>query len=209
MGKWIMRPAERALAAAGYPVLNLSYPSLKQPLDELVAGLAEQIAPFAARHAGPVHFVGHSLGGLIIRRMMVTHRPTNLGRVVTVGTPHHGSALSNFTRRIGLERALLGQMGDLLCVGRPAEVEALLGKVDYPLGSIAGNRPGWQAVFGFCFTETHDGKVTISSSKVAGMTGHIIVPFGHDQMVSKAEVHRQIIAFLREASFDDAGAGLE
>jgi len=201
MARWIMRPAERALGTEGYETLNLSYASTRRSLDAIVEALDKQIAPFAQQRRA-IHFVGHSLGGLVIRRYLVTRRPDNLGKVVMFGTPNHGSELANFTRQIGLERIFLGQMGDVLCVGRPTDVEAQLGSVDYPLGVIAGNRPGWQNIFGPCFKETHDGKVTISSSKLAGMTDHIVVPYGHDEMVRKPEAQAQMVHFIRESRFE-------
>ncbi len=197
----VMRPVARALAREGFAVLNLSYPSMTKPVVDLADGLEARVAAFAKSIDGPVHFVGHSLGGLIIRAYLQRHRPTNLGKVVMLGTPNHGSEAADLARTLGLARITLGPVGRHLYTHRTPQDEASLGQIDYPLGIIAGNRPRNPPMFALCFREPNDGKVSIRSTKVEGMADHIILPVAHDAMPMKSAVHAQIIAFLRDGQF--------
>ncbi len=196
-----MRPTAAALDDAGFPTLNLTYPSLTAKLDTIVTGLAVPIKSFADATGGPVHFIGHSLGGLVIRRLLATHRPAQLGKVIMLGTPNNGSEMADLAYRLHVDRIFLGKVGRFLCTRRTVDDEALLGPVDYPLGIIAGNRPDWPNAFAPLFRGAFDGKVTVNSTQLRGMTDHIVMPVAHDALPKRADVHGQIIAFLRDGTF--------
>ena len=76
-----MRKASRRLEEFGWSTRRIGYPSLTRPIERLAEHVAEQIAGESAR----IHFVTHSLGGLVLRRLLHAHRPANLGRVVMAG----------------------------------------------------------------------------------------------------------------------------
>jgi hypothetical protein len=96
---------------------------------------------------------------------------------------------------------MFGPVGAHLISQRTAADEAVLGAVEYPLGIIAGNRPRRPPMNAMFFNEPYDGKVSVSSTKLEGMTDHIILPVAHDAMPASAAVHSQIIAFLRNGAF--------
>jgi hypothetical protein len=143
------------------------------------------------------------MGGLVARGLIHADRPARLGRVVQLGTPNHGSAITDIMVRLHLDGLVIGSAVPLLSAHRSAHLLALLGQVDYPLGVIAGNF--WlDAGTGFLLPRPNDGKVTIESTKVAGMTDHVILPVGHTIMPWKPQVIRQTIAFLRDGAFSRA-----
>lgn len=198
----VMRRMTRALEAEGYATLNISYPSLTKSLVAISDRLVPRISAFADSCDGPIHFVGHSLGGLVIRAMLARSRPANLGRVVMLGTPNQGSELADIARRLRINRLLLGPVGRHLMTGRAPADEAQLGVVDYPLGIIAGNRPAQPHVFAPFFNAPNDGKVTVERSRVAGMADHLILPLAHDGLPKHPSVITQTMAFLHNGQFD-------
>ncbi len=198
----VMRRMAKALEVEGYATLNLTYPSLTRSLVGIADGLVPRVSVFAEGLTGPVHFVGHSLGGLVIRAYLTRHRPANLGKVVMLGTPNQGSDLADVGHKLRINRFILGPVGRYLITQRTPRDEAQLGKIDYPLGIIAGNRPIQPHVFAPFFKAPNDGKVTIEGTCVAGMADHLILPLAHQVLPNRAEVIAQTIAFLRDGRFN-------
>jgi pimeloyl-ACP methyl ester carboxylesterase len=146
-GRLNMWPIERALARDGYRTLNLSYPSRSRSLDRLLDPLADEIE---RRARGRVHFVTHSMGGLVARALITRRRPANLGRVVMLGPPNDGSEWVRLLAQIGLDELILREARHVLTPDRPDGARQSLGKVDYPLGIIAGDRRSIQCCRDWC-----------------------------------------------------------
>lgn len=201
----IMRRLAGALETEGYATLNASYPSLSKPLVAIADGLVPRVSSFADCCDGPVHFIGHSLGGLVIRAYLARSRPANLGRVVMLGTPNQGSELADLVRKMKLNRLLLGPVGRHLVTRRSAADEAQLGAVNYPLGIIGGNRPSQPHLFAPFFKAPNDGKVTVERTHVAGQADHITLPLAHRALPRHPQVAEQVIVFLRTGRFTAIG----
>ena len=91
-----MWPLAWTLRQAGYSTLTPFYPSWRMPLSQIVNRLKRQVAAFATNHEDGLHFVGHSMGGLVIRALLHKERPANLGKVVMLGTPNAGSEIADY-----------------------------------------------------------------------------------------------------------------
>lgn len=129
------------LSGHGYRVVNVGYPSTKFSISDLIDIVRPEIDG-AAKEAGEgrVHFVGYSMGGLVIRAFLTRYRPANLGRVVMVGTPNNGSQIADFLKSWPLYRKVYGPAGQQLITDQTAMAE-LFGAVDYDLASSPGTGP--------------------------------------------------------------------
>lgn len=128
---------ERALQGSRFTTLNLDYASRRKSLDALAADIAPDIARFAERTNGLIHFVGHSMGGLLIRIYLAKYRPARLGRVVMLGTPNGGSEVADLLQRLAIYRTFYGPAGLQLSTQQDPALRALP-PVDYELGIVAG-----------------------------------------------------------------------
>ncbi|MGO4174356.1 esterase/lipase family protein [Bosea sp. TAF32] len=195
-----MQKLEQALTAEGYRVLNLDYPSREQDLAQIVDGLSAPITAFEAELTGNLHFVTHSMGGLVARAYLNRCRPKRLGRVVMLAPPNEGSEIADLLRRNWLYRSAFGPAGGQLATQRSEELCHLLGEVDYPLGVIAGDRSLY--VFAsLVLPGPNDGRVSVERTRVAGMSDHIVLPTSHPLIMRDPEAMAQTIHFLRHGRF--------
>jgi len=195
-----MKLLEQALAAEGYQVLNLDYPSRRQDLSEIVDGLHGPIATFEAALTGHLHFVTHSMGGLVARAYLSRFRPERLGRVVMLAPPNEGSEIADLLQRNWLYQGAFGPAGGQLATRRSEELCALLGAVDYLLGVIAGDRSLY--VFAsLVLPGSDDGRVSVERTRVAGMSDHIVLHTSHPLIMRDPEAVAQTIHFLQHGRF--------
>jgi len=190
------------LSGKGYRVANVGYPSTRFSIGDLVDIVRPQIDA-AVKEAGDgrVHFIGYSMGGLLIRAFLRNHRPPKLGRVVMVGTPNNGSQIADFLKTWPLYRKFYGPAGQQLITDQTAMTK-LFGTVDYELGIIAGNRtidPVSSLIIGLRIP--NDGKVSVESTRLDGAAAHIVIPANHTFLPVNKIMWRQALSFLQDGRF--------
>jgi pimeloyl-ACP methyl ester carboxylesterase len=194
------RKMQTALEDAGFATLNHDYASRRKALEALAEDIHPSIQRFADGINGSVHFVGHSMGGLLARVYLARYRPKRLGRVVMLGTPNSGSEIADRLKNFGAYRAFFGPAGQQLGTQRDASIEALFPPIDYPVGIIAGDRSIYPITSAF-LPRPHDGRVSVDNTKLDGMADHIVIRTSHPWLVRHSVAIAQTIAFLKAGKF--------
>lgn len=188
------------LRREGYGVICETYPGRRLPVERLasewLAPLVRERVPAGAR----VHFVTHSLGGILVRHYLSATTPPNLGRVVMLAPPNQGSELSDFMGRWTLPRLWTGPALAQLGTG-PDSAPNRLGPIAAECGVIAGNR-SLNPLFSCLFDGPNDGKVSVARTRLAGMKEHLEVPYSHTWLMNRAYCREKVARFLREGTFE-------
>jgi len=194
-----MRSLARFFESKGYPVLNVGYPSTRVPLESLIDHINQQVVAFNQDPQRKIHFVGYSLGGLLARGVIHRYRPPNLGRVVQLAPPNQGSEVADFWKNNFLYKWIFGPAGQDLGAEEKS-FSRILGPVDFELGVIAGNR-SWDPISSAMIQGPDDGKVSVESTKVPGLTDHFVIPATHTFIIYNQEAWNQALHFLKSGQF--------
>lgn len=183
------------LGQAGFTVHNVGYPSREKSSDELVALLGVAVNDCRAESNEPVHFVTHSMGGILVRAYLGDGHPHSLGRVVQLAPPNHGSELVD---HLGDLAELLGPTGRLL----GTEAHSLpnqLGPPDYDLGVITGD--SCCSPLSGLIPGPDDGRVSVESARLEGARDFLVLEAGHSFIMRRADVAVQVSHFLETGQF--------
>lgn len=195
-----MSELETKLAPAGYSVANIKYPSRSQPIDVLAAdAIGRGLAQCRSEGVGEIHFITHSLGGILLRYYLTNNIIDELGRVVMLGPPNQGSEIVDGLLPIPGFGFIGGPAGVALGTGEGSIIDSL-GPVDFDLGIIAGSTNINPLEFLF-IAGPSDSIVSIESTKVRGMNAHMVLPVTHTFMMRNNEVIEQAIHYLKTGAF--------
>lgn len=200
-----MNKMEKSLTEVGYRVFNVAYDSTEEPV-EVLAEKAVTAGLAACREAQTVHFVTHSMGGILIRQYLEYYPIASLGRVVMLGPPNQGSEAVDKWSVWPAYVWVVGPAGLQLGTGEDS-IPRALGPVHFDLGVIAGTRT-LSPIVSLTLPGKDDGKVTVESTRVEGMSDYLELPVTHVFMMRDNEVIRQVIYFLEYGSFDHGNAGV-
>jgi len=194
-GLWVpgivMSPLVARLAKAGLRCHTFAYRGRARPIE----AHAERLARLA-REIGPAHFVGHSLGGLVVLQALDSDPAISVGRVLLLGTPVRGCLAGQRLAHHAAGRWLLGESEALWREGhatrwtRPEPLGVVAGTLPVGLGRVVGKLPG-----------PNDGVVCVEETAVDGMADRVLLRVSHSTMLVSARVAAQAAAFLSTGRF--------
>jgi triacylglycerol lipase len=193
-----MNKLAKYLSDQGYHVVNINYPSRKYQMSELAKIIRKEVIS-KTTEANKIHFVTHSMGGIIVRFMQKHDPLPNLGRVVMLSPPNQGSEVVDFLSDLWFFESINGPTGKQLGTGENSICRAL-GKVNFELGIITGDGSiNW--INSLIIPGKDDGKVSIESAKVEGMTDFLVVHVSHPFIMNDKTVMAECVHFLRNGHF--------
>jgi len=194
-GAEFMLLRRRLAAQHGFQTHRFSYPTVRGAMSGAVA----QLTRFVERiDADRVHFIGHSLGGIVLCRYFQLANPARPGRVVLLGSPLLGSDSARAVARYPWLRRVIGPLvhAELVDCGEPRTWQC-----GRELGLIAGTRPMGLGRLFARMREDSDGTVAVRETKLPGHTAHLALPVSHMGMLASARVARQVGGFLVDGRF--------
>ncbi|WP_412972897.1 esterase/lipase family protein [Glaciecola sp. MF2-115] len=193
-----MNKLETALKEQGFTAVNVDYPSTKHDIESLAESSIGDAIDKVER-GSTINFVTHSMGGILVRQYLRRHKIENLGRVVMLGPPNSGSEVVDILKNMPGFKAVNGPAGIQLSAkehGLPNQ----LGPANFELGVIAGSR-SINLVLSTMLPMPNDGKVSVESTKLEGMTDHVTLPVTHTFMMRNPSVIEQVITFIQQGKF--------
>ena len=188
-----MDPLARAMDREGFSTLNLSYPSARLPIGDLIDHIRPQIEKIAGD--SPVHFITHSLGGIVVRALLAGDVPWTTGKIVMLAPPNSGSEIVDWSKSYPLLQRLLGPAGRSLGSGGvPGDLPALRPEIETAV--IMGNR---QAIplFKKLLDPENDGIVSAAKGRLDGLRAFTVIDADHTFMPMHPEAIRLCVQFLK------------
>jgi triacylglycerol lipase len=194
-----MAPLARTFEAKGYLVVNLAYPSTRQSIEASASVVERAVDQCRLRRASPVNFVTHSMGAILLRQYFQDHRIADAGRVVMLSPPNHGSEVVDRHGRQWWFRMATGPAGQELATD-PSSLPNRLGPIPLAVGVIAGTR-NHEPWFAGDFHGPNDGKVSVVSTGLPGMTDFIALDVTHTSMPASRQARDQALSFIATGRF--------
>ena len=188
----------KALADKGYLIVNVNYPSTKYKIEVLAQKEINEALGKCAK-GSIVHFVTHSMGGILIRQYLNENNIDNLGQVIMLGPPNKGSEVVDKLCSMPGFKFINGPAGMQLGTGK-LSIPKRLGRANFDVGIIAGTR-SINLILSAMLPSPDDGTVSVENTKIEGMLDHIELPVTHSFMMRNNSVIQQVIYFLEQGSF--------
>jgi len=195
-----MNKAASLLRIYGYDVINLTYPSRKKAIGELVnLYIHPAIKECESRAYKQIHFLTHSMGGILLRYYLSTHDIKNPGKTVMLAPPNQGSEIVDKIGHLGLFYLLNGPAGRQLGTDKDS-VPIQLGKLNFEAGIITGYK-SINPLLSLLISGKNDGKVAVEHTKIKGMKDFLLVPSTHAFIMQRSKVIYQALYFIQQGVF--------
>jgi len=194
-----MRSIDKYLRAQGYHTVNFGYPSTSYTIEQLATNYIPRFMDECKTKASKIHFVTHSLGGIIARYYLQSNSLPEGSRIVMLSPPNRGSEIADRLRDSAWYKWLAGPSGQQLTTD-PGSVPNQLKPVNYEVGIITGRRT-LEPWFSRLILGEDDGKVSVKSSRLTEMTDFLVVDRAHTFIMNSHFVQEQVVHFLKNGYF--------
>jgi pimeloyl-ACP methyl ester carboxylesterase len=195
-----MTAIENELEQYGYRVWNETYPSRQDSIETLApAAINPGLSHCRDQDAARVHFVTHSMGGILVRHYLQQQDIAELGRIVMLSPPNQGSEIVDLLREYYLYQAVMGPAAQQLGTGDdslPKSLPPIRGEI----GIITGDRSA-DVLFSDLIPGEDDGKVSVESARLEEMVDFLVVDEGHTFIMHDKDVISQVLHFLEHGRF--------
>lgn len=196
-----MQKMEKRLKQQGFTVVNFGYPSTRHGIEYLsTMAIPAALKQCDSLKVSSIHFVTHSLGGILVRYYLAENKIANLGHVVMLSPPNQGSEVVDKLKHMPGFTLLNGPAGHQLGTDK-SSIPLNLGPADFDVGIITGNRT-INLLLSTLIPGGDDGKVSIQRARLDGMKDFIVAPSSHPFIMKNNYVIEQVIHYLENGTFD-------
>lgn len=189
------------LDKGGYTVINLRYPSTEEPVHRVAESvLSDAVEQCRAQGCSKIHFVTHSLGGIVARQYLQDHAVPQGSRMVMLAPPNGGSEIADYLEGCILYEWITGPAGQELGTGEES-LPNRLKTLPVEVGIIAGNF-SVNPLFSLLIPGDDDGTVAVERTKMTGMKDFIVLPCTHFYIMRNEDVLTQTAHFLEDGYFE-------
>jgi hypothetical protein len=193
---------ERHLINHGFHVVNIGYPSREKNIQTLSIETINQAAIECAKiNASKIHFVTHSMGGILVRYYLEVNKIANLGRVVMLSPPNQGSEVVDKLKDLAFFKWITGPAGLQLGTDQDS-LPNKIGLPNYEVGVITGDK-SINPILSLFITGEDDGKVSVEKAKLIGIKDFLVVHKAHTFIMNDENVIKQVTYFIENGIFDE------
>jgi len=194
-----MRSMEGYLRSKGYHTVNCGYPSTSQTIEHLARHVIPLFIKKCNHQTEKIHFVTHSLGGIILRYYLQTNCLPRGSRIVMLSPPNKGSEIADKFRKTKWYKWLTGPAGQQLTTNSDS-LPNNLKSIPYDVGIIAGRRT-FEPWFSRLIPGEDDGKVSVKRAHISEMKDFLIVDHTHTFIMKSKNVKHQVDNFIKHGYF--------
>ena len=196
-----MSKLEKHLFSKGYKTVNFAYPSTSEPIERIAeVYIPSAISQCQKIQAVKIHFVTHSMGGIIVRQYLQANSLPKGSRLVMLAPPNRGSEVVDYLKKFFAYRWLTGPAGQQLGTNTES-IPNRLKPVDIEVGIIAGAK-SLNPIFSSFISGPDDGRVSVERTKLEEMSDFLVVSSNHTLIMRNKAAIRQVVHFLEHGEFD-------
>ena len=201
--RFSMAPMACFFKKQGYHTVNKSYKSRSNTVDEVSTAYFKSLIPPLSNNGelgGKVHFITHSLGGILLRQYLQHHKLPEGSRIIMLAPPNRGSHVTDKYQKSAWYKLALGTKSAQQLSSREDSLVRQLKAITHEVGIIAGNKSAdpW---FNHCFPGEHDGKVAVSHTTLDEMTDFLVAPTNHTFLMRDPAIQQQCLHFIKHGIF--------